>query len=73
MPTDTEAIRAKLRRVGLFCIGTGLLLVVIGLLGVVLSGDRDRLWMILVGIPFAAVGGRMVQLSHRRSRGMTAP
>ncbi len=66
---EREAIRAKLRRVGLGCVIAGLVLVAIGLMDALISDDRSRLWMILAGIPLSAVGGRMLQLSNLQPKG----
>jgi hypothetical protein len=65
---DKEAIRARLRRVGLACLGVGLVMVVIGLVDALIADERSRIWMILAGIPLAAVGGRMLQLSNLRPK-----
>ncbi len=66
---EKEAIRAKLRRVGLGCILAGLVLTAIGVMDVVLASGGSRIWMILAGIPLAAVGGRMLQLSNVQPKG----
>jgi fructose-1,6-bisphosphatase/inositol monophosphatase family enzyme len=65
---EKEAIRAKLRRVGLGCIIVGLVMVAVGLLDLMIGDGRSRMWMILAGIPLAAVGGRMLQLSNTQPR-----
>lgn len=66
---EKEAIRAKLRRAGLGCIIAGLVLVAIALVDLLISDQSSRLWMILAGIPLAAVGARMLQLSNIGSKG----
>jgi hypothetical protein len=68
-PAQKEAIRAQLRRVGLVCIIAGLVLAAIGLVDVLLGNGGGRFWMILTGIPLAAVGGRMLQLSNTQPKG----
>lgn len=68
-PAEKEAIRAQLRRVGLICIIAGLVVGAIGLLDLLLGNGGARLWMILTGIPLAAVGGRMLQLSNTQPKG----
>ena len=68
-PAEKEAIRAKLRRAGLGCVLVGLLLSGLGLLDVLITEENSRFWMILAGIPLAAVGARMLQLSNSESKG----
>lgn len=68
-PADKERIRGQLRTVGLFCIIAGLVVAAIGLVDLLLGNGGARLWMILTGLPLAAVGGRMLQLSNTQPKG----
>ena len=68
-PADKERIRNQLRTFGLVCIIAGLVMTAIGFLDVVLGDGGSRIWMILAGIPLAAVGGRMLQLSNTQPKG----
>jgi hypothetical protein len=66
---EKEAIRTKLRRAGLGCILVGLLLVAVALVDMLTTEENSRFWMILAGIPLAAVGARMLHLSNVGTKG----